>query len=775
MVFPANETSYILVIMPGSVGQGVEGIAPADLPVVSDKLVRTIKEPENIKSNEVLNRVTGWLKKAAENSPEGLAMAEYVVETMDMAREVLKKTVPDLYVDAPVVVDLAPSDRNMSTASRAKDVNGNYVIRFQRLKSEMGNPTKSTFSGDRVSGGLGEDRKFDRGIIDLVAMMHEWGHVAYSETVAIDSVNVPNYLNTVDAAISEGVAQYIGLKGVVGLLNKAQQFGGLSSGEIDFLKYNLERRTQGLMHGELAAFYVDGAYLIDKIVAVGDKNLAEFLGRVDGELAVSTTMDRNLAAATRRNPVEELEKLGIVKRVGRSKTGFGGEKLEVKAEPVIQKVESGPEKPTKPLSLIERFRQTVRLGEIAKRFNSKGVITAEELDFARKNDLLLPGVGFREVEGGGFVKVESESKPVKPVDDLSGIPMGMQEVYVGGVRKVITDLDTPEKRRWFADNYKEVNGQWVANNSEEIARVQELSPEIEVAPKEPMSLGKLVWGAAKVVAPVVVGAQVIREAVKLPQREIAPAPEEVVEPEVIKPQKPQLTLEQRTAALGVSQYEGPIKTPEELEKRLAANVAEQEAVRIVRVAKSALQEPEPEVKKGPSIFQRIFGPRPEEPELPKALKIEKPVFREPDVPPNLPVTEEFVPEEPDALEVEPTELMGPVESKPETPIATEINPVPNPTPDLGFQDEPRIADFVSPGPEIRQTPPSPSPEPSSEDAIIAMGHLSDLAEEASETDMGKAEEYAKRQMVLMQVAEQGEGAPRALRAQAKDIIRTYSG
>jgi len=209
-------------------------------------------------------------------------------------------------------LNLLFGDRSYGFASRIPR-EGKYQITISRPVSERGNPENLGYADEMVSSGWGGKEVFPRSVVDTVRLMHELSHALFAEAVHLKSIP-NNYLQTVDAAVNEGFAQYLGVAGVRYMQKHAGELE-LTDQEVEYLHFNVDRRRGGIVTHELADFYVDGAFLIEQIVKWGGDAVKKVWQRLDGEKMVATKGSRELFAKL-RDPEQMLKEFGKPVKAG---------------------------------------------------------------------------------------------------------------------------------------------------------------------------------------------------------------------------------------------------------------------------------------------------------------------------------------------------------------------------------------------------------------------------------------------------------------------------
>lgn len=247
-----------------------------------------------------------------EKREKGDKYVEYMLERLSEAKSVLQKAAPEIYKDLPLNMTLVLGEDSNGFAIRVP-WNGEYQIVITRSVSERGNPDDSNYDDQLVSTSFGGGEVFPRRIVDTVRLMHELGHVVYSEAVPVASVD-ESYLSSVDVAINEGFAQYLGLRGVRYMFEHAMEFE-LTDQEVAYLHFNFDKRKEGVTMHRLAAHYVEGAYVIDQIVKWGDGAIKKVWQRLDGEKMAAKKGSKELFTRL-RDPKQLLKEFGKTTEVG---------------------------------------------------------------------------------------------------------------------------------------------------------------------------------------------------------------------------------------------------------------------------------------------------------------------------------------------------------------------------------------------------------------------------------------------------------------------------
>ena len=244
---------------------------------------------------------------------------EYMLERLEEAKTIMQKAVPEVFKDLPVQLNLSFGDRSYGFASRMPR-EGKYQITISRPVSERGNPDNLGYADELVSSGWGGKEVFPRRVVDTVRLMHELSHALFAEAVPLDSIP-DNYFHTVDAAVNEGFAQYLGVAGVRYMQKHAGELE-LTDQEVEYLHFNVDRRREGIVTHELADFYVDGAFLVEKVVKWGGDAVHKVWQRLDGKKMAATTGSKELFTRL-RDPEQLLKEFGKPVNAG---VEIGGER-----------------------------------------------------------------------------------------------------------------------------------------------------------------------------------------------------------------------------------------------------------------------------------------------------------------------------------------------------------------------------------------------------------------------------------------------------------------
>lgn len=187
---------------------------------------------------------------------QGRPRLEYMVQTVERAKKTIKKYFNTIYRDLPYVVSLVFTSKEC--AGHKVDDSGIHELTIETSYMPSKDIDKSKGSGFFQS-----NYKFQRKVVDLINLIHEYSHGLLSELAnkVKDQNNHETQYWTADKTINEGFATLIELETIKLLLRDSKELNLSQSDIMDLQKYK-ELRMKFL---DKRADYKDGYNLIKKV------------------------------------------------------------------------------------------------------------------------------------------------------------------------------------------------------------------------------------------------------------------------------------------------------------------------------------------------------------------------------------------------------------------------------------------------------------------------------------------------------------------------------
>lgn len=251
---------------------------------------------------------------------------QHTLQSVDRAKNILRGYFPSLYKEFPFQARVESNQFAWSSEETSHFLreDGSHVFKLN-IGSTLKSSSEQSLSNPRAlddletQGLLKNGHLFRRRIVDLIAMLHEYAHGIYEETVGYRPIPLPpGYYNTVDAAFNEGFAVLIEMLAGQKMEQDAEKLK-LDQRDVEDLREFRRQRIQSL-HGNFrdsrspdesvkrrglrGIAYTEGTVkLLHKIYKKGGiEGVRDFLLSIDRNKTLTTLRTSPEYAALLRNP-----------------------------------------------------------------------------------------------------------------------------------------------------------------------------------------------------------------------------------------------------------------------------------------------------------------------------------------------------------------------------------------------------------------------------------------------------------------------------------------
>ncbi len=231
---------------------------------------------------------------------------QHTLQSVDRAKKIIRGYFPSLYKEFPFRAQVESSQFAWSSEETAHFLreDGSHVF-----KLNTGQPPSNSRALDdlETQGLLKNGYLFRRRIADLIAMLHEYAHGIYEETVGYRPIPLsPGYYNTVDAAFNEGFAVLIETLAVRKMEQDADKLKLDQRDVADLQEFRRQRMQclRGNSRESMGMAYTEGAvrFLYEIHKKDGIEGVRNFLLSIDRNKTLSTSRTSPEYAALLRNP-----------------------------------------------------------------------------------------------------------------------------------------------------------------------------------------------------------------------------------------------------------------------------------------------------------------------------------------------------------------------------------------------------------------------------------------------------------------------------------------